>query len=120
MQRPEFITYKGKTILLEDFSYVNSTTEFIEILKEVEKMFLSQPEGSVLALFDATKAQYTSASLNFLKEVTQRTTPHTKATAVVGIEGLMVIALKSVNRFANRDFKVAKSREEAMDWLIEQ
>jgi hypothetical protein len=39
---------------------------------------------------------------------------------VVGIEGLLNIALTAVSKFSGRTFKTFKDRPSAMDWLVEQ
>ncbi|MBI9049815.1 MAG: hypothetical protein JEZ00_10370 [Anaerolineaceae bacterium] len=106
--------------MIEDFSNIKSKAEFIELLNEIERVAVKEPEGSILALFDATNAHYSSESLTYLKDVTKRVDRYMKSTSVVGIKGMLVIALRSVSKFVNRKYNLAKTREAAMDWLIEQ
>ncbi|MBI9049817.1 MAG: hypothetical protein JEZ00_10380 [Anaerolineaceae bacterium] len=120
MERIYFVEHHGKTILIQDFSNVKSTVEFIELLVESENMVATQPEGSVLALFDATNTRYSSESLSYLKESVKKSDAYMKASSVVGITGMLVYALNSVSKIVNRKYKLAKTREEAMDWLITQ
>ncbi|MBI9049816.1 MAG: hypothetical protein JEZ00_10375 [Anaerolineaceae bacterium] len=120
MQRIYATEHKGKRILIQDFSNVKSTAEFMELLDETEKMLTSEPKDSVLSIFDATNMRYSSESLSRLKGVVQRSDPHMKATSIIGIKGMMVVALKSASRLVDRQYYLAKTHEEAMDWLIEQ
>ncbi len=118
MERIKFIDYKDKKILLEDFSGLKPGEEFYEILEEARKTIHSQPASSVLALFDATDAYFDQNVINQMKEFTASNTPYIKASAVVGITGLLKIALMTVTKFAKRDFKPFNTREEALEWLV--
>jgi len=55
-----------------------------------------------------------------LKEFTKHNEPYMKASTVVGIEGILGIALMAVSRFSGRLFKTFKDRPSAMDWVVEQ
>jgi hypothetical protein len=117
MERIRFIEHKGKNILLEDFSEVKPGEEFNKILEQARLMIMSQPPKSVLALFDATGANFDMEALTALGDFVKKNTPHVKYATVVGISGLLTIALQAVQRVGGRDFKVCSSREEAMDFL---
>jgi hypothetical protein len=43
-----------------------------------------------------------------------------RASAVLGIEGVLSIALVAISRFSGRVFKTFTDRQAAMDWLVEQ
>ncbi|MBA4385735.1 MAG: hypothetical protein C0410_13440 [Anaerolinea sp.] len=117
MERVQFVTYKGKKILVEDFSNLNPGSEFNEILKKAQGMIAAEPKGSVLAVFDATGCSFNSEMLNQMKDFTTTNAPYVKKATVVGMNGLLQVALSAVSKFTGRDFISFKTREEAMDFL---
>lgn len=118
MDRIQFITYKSKKILLEDFSNTRPGTEFHENIKKAQAMIASQPPKSVLALFDATGATFNNDALSTIKEFTKANTPFIKAACVIGISGLLQVALTAASKFSGRDFVMFKTREEGLEWLF--
>jgi hypothetical protein len=119
-QRIQFIEHRGKKILVEDFSNLKAGPEFISLIGEAQRIIASQPPKSVRAVFDASGSGFNSEVLNAMKNFTNANTPYIKAAAVVGINGLLQVALTAISKFAGREFIVFKSRFEAMDWLVEQ
>lgn len=120
MERITVVEHKGKRILVQDFSGVRAGEEFDRGIAEAKAYIASQPAKSVLALFDASKAIYNTATLTALKEFTKHNEPYIKASAVVGVEGILNIALLAVSTFSGRTFKSFADRQSAMDWLAEQ
>ncbi len=118
MKRVQFITYKGKRILLEDFTFMQPGKEYGKLIKETQKMIANEPLKSVLAVFDATGCSFTKESLKQTLDFTKANTPYIKGTTVIGISGLLQIALSAVTDFAGRDFHEFPTREEAMDYLV--
>jgi hypothetical protein len=115
--RIQFVEYKNKKILIEDFTNLKPGAEFLGYIVEAQKTITSQPGKSVLAVFDATGSSFNSDILNAMKEFTRMNTPYIRAATVVGINGLLQVALTAISRFAGRDFITFKTRVEAMDWL---
>jgi hypothetical protein len=120
MERLQFITHKGKKILVEDFTNIPPGPEFIDQIKKAQALIATQPPKSVLALFDASGDHFNNENLNAMKEFTRANTPFIKAAAVVGITGLLKIALTAVSKFSGRDFITFATRAEALDWLAGQ
>jgi hypothetical protein len=120
MERIQFITYKGKKILVEDFTNLKPGPEFIQILKQAQGIIGAQSPKSVLAVFDATGSAFNNDILSAMKEFTKANTPYIKAATVVGIKGMLQIALTAVSKFSGRDFICFSTREQAMDWLVQQ
>jgi hypothetical protein len=117
-ERIHFVKYKGKTILLEDFSGVKEEDEFIALLGEVEKVVHSMPKKSLLVVVDLTNARVSPRISQASKEATASNTPYVHASAIVGISTLMQIVLRAVSAFASRELTSFATREEAMEWLI--
>ena len=120
MARISFITHKDKRILLEDFTWLKPDGEFYQTLAEAKRTIHAEPEKSVLALFDATGATFDQEVINAVKDFTVSNAPYVKAAAVVGITGLLKIALLAVKTFSGRDFKTFDTREAALEWLAAQ
>ncbi|MHC1785129.1 MAG: hypothetical protein AB9891_20675 [Anaerolineaceae bacterium] len=120
MEKVQFTTVKGKQVLIEDFTGIKPGQEFDDLIKTAHDMITGQPPKSVLAVFDATGASFNMDMLSKMKEFTASNTPFVKAAAVVGITGLLEVALSTVSKFAGRDFVSFKTRQEAIDWLVSQ
>jgi hypothetical protein len=118
IERIYFIEYKGKKILVENFSGMIPGKEFMDLLDEAAKVIRSQPAKSVLAVFDASNAHFNNEILDAMKNFTKENTPYIKGAAVVGITGLLKVALTAVSKFSGREFNPFNSREEAMEWLV--
>jgi hypothetical protein len=116
--RLQFVTYKGKKILVEDFTNLKPGAEFLAQIQNAQALIATQPPKSVLAVFDATGSAFNNESLNAMKEFTKANTPYIKAATVVGITGLLQVALSAISKFSGRDFISFKTRGEAMDWLV--
>jgi len=118
VDRVRWIEKEGIRILLEDFSHLEPNEHFLDQLAVAKNIIHSQKENSVLALFDATGSRFNNEVLDEMKSFVNSNTPYIKAAAVVGIQGLLKIALQAITRFSGRSFKVCSSREEALDWLV--
>jgi hypothetical protein len=120
MDRISFLQYKGKSILLEDFSSLRPGPEFMSTLKTAQAIIASQPPVSVLAVLDATGASYNTETLGALKNFVQANTPYLRCSAVVGVTGLLNVALTTLSRVAGRSVNLFPTRQAAMDFLIKQ
>lgn len=117
MNRVAFITHRGKRILLQDCTDLNPGPEFTRLIKTAKKMFAAEPPKSVLSLFDATGCSFSDRSLSEVKDFTIANTPYIKVAAVVGIDGLLQVALSSVIKASGREYQVFKTRNEALEYL---
>ncbi|MBN1313665.1 MAG: hypothetical protein JXB30_19840 [Anaerolineae bacterium] len=119
-QRVRFVEHKGKKILLEDFSGITDDDTLISLINEALEMVRSQPKNSVLVLVDLTNARLTPKVYQVSKAATEENSPYIKATTIVGVSGIMDILSKAVSAFARRELTSFSTREEAMDWLVQQ
>jgi hypothetical protein len=120
MERIQFIQYKNKSILLEDFSNLVPGGEFKQLIAHAQQTITSQPPQSVLALLDATNAHFDAEIMALMKEFVSANTPYIKCAAVVGIEGLLKIALMAITNAAGRSFTPFEDRQSAMEFLTSQ
>ena len=120
MSRVRFVEHQGKRILIEDFSHLSFGPEFSDTLKTAEKTIRAQPPDSVLAVFDATGVRFNNDMINAVKAFVKGNSPYIKASAVVGVEGLLNVALIGISKFSGRSFKSCNDRSAAMEWLVQQ
>lgn len=120
MGRINFITYQGKTILFGDFTDLRPGKEFQELVDAAQKLIASRPPNSVLAMFDATNARFDMDVISRMKDFVHANTPYIHASAVVGIGGLMLVALNTLSNIRGRKFPVFATREEALEYLVKQ
>lgn len=117
-ERIRFITYRGQPVLLVDVSNCSSA-EMIQLGQIVPTYVSEQPKGSVLLLADFTGAKFDKAAFETLKQAAVFDRPHLKRSAWVGTETLPKIFYENLKAFSQRDLPVFKTREEALEWLVE-
>ena len=119
-ERIRFILYKGKSILLEDFSNLRPGKEFLDTLATAQKLIAVQPPKSVLAVLDATQSSFNAEILAAMKDFVRANTPYIRSSAVVGIVGLLNVGLTAVSKVRGRPFHTFPNRDAAMEFLITQ
>jgi hypothetical protein len=119
MDHVRFITHQDNQILLIDLTNC-SAEDVIERLTEVQRMVTSQPRNSVLTLGDLTGAEFSRGAVTRLKEVAVFDRPYVKRAALVGAQSLPKVFYEGLKTFSQREFRRFKTREEAMDWLVEE
>jgi hypothetical protein len=117
--RIRFIEHQGKQILLADLSHC-SADELATLARLVPSYVTSEPRESVLLLADFTGAEFDRIAIDRLKESTVFDRPHLKRSAWVGIESLPKVFYEHIKSFSRRDLPAFKTRQEALDWLIQE
>ncbi len=115
-ERIQWTEYKGKKILISNFSNYNEE-EYIRGTEEMEKVLLKEPRGSrPLLIVDVTNSHMSKASSDRGKKTVELLTEAdiiTK-TAMVGIVGIKKIIAQAISR----DVYFAKDMESAKEWLV--
>jgi hypothetical protein len=114
-----FITHKGKQILLVDCTNCSSE-ELVKISHLVPRYVTAQPRGSVLLLADFTGAKFNKKTIEAIKPALVFDRPHLKRSAWVGTENLPKVFYQDLQAFSQRDLPTFKTREEALDWLVDE
>ena len=117
--RVQFIEHKGQQILLIDFSRCDPR-QILAIVNEVQEEVSDHARGSVLTLADFTGAQIDKAAATRIKEALAMDRPYVKRSAWIGTESLPKVFYENFKTFSRRDFPTFQTREEAMDWLVEE
>lgn len=115
-----FLNYKGKRILLEDFSNLRSEDELEKLIAQAEKVVHAQLPNSLLVVVDLTGSTFGPKTSQSSKEASKSNSPYVKASALVGMNKLMEIILNSIRTLTGRSIASFGTREEAYEWLIKQ
>jgi hypothetical protein len=117
--RIRFIEHQGKQILLLDYSL--ATAPEMQLLLEYVRMTVAQhARESLLTYADFTGATVDHAVATKMKEVLTLDRPFVKKTAWVGSESIPHAFMENFHSFSQREIATFKTREEAMDWLVEE
>lgn len=115
-----FITHNNKQILYLDVTNSPDVETSMAQFDEAKRVCQMQPEKSVLLLTDVTGAHYNTEATNHMKEFSAAITPYVRASAAVGVTGIMRIIVRSLIRISGRDIRIFDTIDEAKDWLVEQ
>ena len=111
----KWITYKGKDILLNDYSNLDEKG-FLKAMDDVDKVPIKGPEKSILCLTNITNTHATKTLTDKAKELMKERKKYMKAVAIVGVSGVKRIIAKMVVK----DVYFAKDEIDAKEWLIKQ
>jgi len=117
--RIRFITHKGNQILLVDATNC-SPKQLEEMSRLVPSYVTAEPKGSVLLLAHATGAKLDKKAMDLLKPALVLDRPHVKRSAWVGTESIPKVFFEQLKAFSQRDLPSFKTREEALEWLVEE
>ncbi len=116
--RVSFIDHKGRQVLVLDFT--NCTPEEVKaVADEAWEVVTAQPEKSVVILADFAGAQFSKDAVTRIKEVTAYDRPFVRRVAWVHTEGLPKIFYEAIKRFSQREFPTFETREQALDFLVQ-
>ncbi|MBN2149778.1 MAG: hypothetical protein JW726_20490 [Anaerolineales bacterium] len=122
-ERIQWITHKGKRILLVDQSNIRDEAQAIKLIDEVEVEILQQPKGQkVLTIFNSPNSLVTSAVTEHSKKMVANINAQgipTGPSVIVGSAGFQKAVVQML-QFFMKDIHLADSIEEAKDWLVAQ
>jgi hypothetical protein len=116
--RLRFIKHKGQVIFLIDLSHCKAK-ELLLLIEQAKVMVARQAPGSMLTLADFTGVEVDKKVITRMKEVLTLDRPYVKRSAWVGAESLPHVFHETIKSFSHREFPTFKTREEAMDWLVD-
>ena len=129
MERVRFINHKGKQVLVIDLSN-QMGREVIDTLAEAAALIRAQPLDSVRTLTDATTVEFTLRDEDggYDRILADRIRSFTSGNGAFVIAGTIVVGTDEnkrviaefVNKMSQRAFVIFETREEALDWLVEQ
>lgn len=116
--RVAFMPHKGKQVLVLDFTNC-APEEVIAVCNEVRRVVTAQPEKSVLLMADFAGAQFSKEAVTRIKEVATYDRPHVRRVAWVHTESLPKVFYDAIKRFSQREFPTFETREQALDFLVQ-
>jgi hypothetical protein len=120
MSDVSFIDHRGKKIMLMDIAGQHDPDASIALGRRALEIITIQPPQSLLLLTDVSGARFNTAAAAFMKEYSSAITPHVRASVIVGVGGIMRVILQSLIRVSGREIHVCDTRQQALDWLVEQ
>jgi hypothetical protein len=117
-ERLRFIKHKGHAIYLIDLTGC-SAKELLLLIEQVRADIARHEPGSVLTLADFTGAEVDKNVATRIKEVLVLDRPYVKRSAWVGTESLPRVFYEHFKSFSQRELPLFKTREEAMEWLVQ-
>jgi hypothetical protein len=119
MERAYFAEHKGKKFLYIDLSK-GTVEEGLAVIAKAKGIIRSQPEKSVLVFTDVTDARFNPEVTDALKEYVAGNKPYVVASAVIGVTGLKQILVNAIMKFSGRKLVMFNTKEQSLDWLVEQ
>ena len=117
MERVRFFDHDGHRILLLDCTDCGPN-ELVGVFEQARLTIAAEPPHSMLTLADFTGAQFNRKAADQMKITATYNRSHVLRSAIVGVEDLPDVYYHNLVSFSARDFPVFKTREEAMDWLV--
>lgn len=117
-ERLHFVKHKGHAIYVIDFTHC-AEKEMLVLLDMVRADIARHAPGSLLTLADFTGTEVDKIVATRIKEVLVLDRPYVKRAAWVGTENMPHIFYEHFKNFSQRDLPTFKTREEAMEWLVQ-
>jgi hypothetical protein len=112
------INHHGKQVLVVDLSNC-SAREVEKIIRALPEFVTTRPRSSVLVLSDFAGASFDQDAIRAMKESAVFDKPYIKKSAWVGAESMPEASRENLKSFSRREFPTFKTRQEALDWLVE-
>jgi len=119
MDRILFLTSHNQQVLVADCSDC-SPEELAAVIDDVPRHVTQQPLGSVLLLADFSRSVFTKETVEHLKIAAVFDRPHVKKTAWVLTQNLPKTLYESIRSFSGREIATFETREEALQYLVEE
>lgn len=117
MRKPEIIKHKEKEILYINFSNLKKKEQIIE-LKDLSGNLIQQQEvNSVLALTNLEGMFFDYEIRSHFIQVAKKNTLHIKASAIIGLYGLLSVLYNGFIKITGRNIKQFKTKKEALEYL---
>ena len=118
MDRIVFLTFRNRQVLMADLSDC-SPEDLAVVIDEVPKHVTKEPLGSVLLLADFSRSVFTRETVEHLKLAAVFDRPHLEKSAWVLTSNLDKTLYESIRSFSGREIPTFKTREEALEYLVE-
>jgi hypothetical protein len=116
------MNHKSKKVFCLDITnlQMKDTEEILAHVEQAMQKISRQPPKSVLHITNVTNTGFNTNVTNIIKEYAKHNTPYIKASAIVGLTGLQKIIYTGIKAVTGRDFYLASTMDEALQWLEHQ
>ncbi len=119
MQRTRVILHRGKQIVLQDFSHVQSPEESLRHIDEA-RAFMKQQTKGVLLVTDVTGSTFDKRVLAAIQDLAAHHKPYVASAAIVGLSPMARIAYTAISRLTGRTIRAFDDLDAAKDWLADE
>lgn len=117
MREPEEIIYKGKRIIYLDFTDLKKKNHIVQLESMGGAIIQKHNLHSALVLTNMKNMFFDYEIRNHFIEVAKANRPYVKASAVIGLYGLISLMYNSFISSSGRNIKQFKTKKEALDYL---
>lgn len=117
MKKPQIIHHKGAEIIYLDFSNMKGESDIIRLEDEGARLIQKHAFNTALTLTNMDGMYFNNTIRTHFIQRVQENTPHVKASAVIGLNGLIAMMYNSFVVLSRRNVKQFRKKEEALDYL---
>ena len=119
MTRVDEFTIDGKTFVSIDFSGIQISSDFINVIKIAKLRLAEHPENSVYTIVNMDDIRFASELKRAAVEMLKENKPYVRYGAVFGIDGVQKMMLTEILKLSGRtNMHFAFSREKAIEKLL--
>jgi hypothetical protein len=118
MREPEIITYKQKQIVYLDFTDLKKKEEILALEEKGCQYIRKQNLKSVLTLSNMEGMFFNNEIKSYFEVEVKANAPYVKASAVIGLSGLISLFYKGFVVITGRDVRSFSSKEDALEYLV--
>ena len=125
MSGSRFIEHGNKQILLQDFSNLTDVDEGLRVVAAARGFVAALaarpgPPPQLLVLTTVANSPFNPGLVEALKEIAVHHKPYVRASAIVGLTAVTRLMHRIVTMFSGRVIRAFETREQALDWLVQQ
>lgn len=117
MRTPQIINYKNHAVVYLDFSNLRSTDEINDLIGKAITEIRRRPLKSVLTLTNIDGMYFNNTIFSVFSKYVRENSPYVKASAVVGMTGLISIMYNGFVKVTGREVKAFRSETDALEYL---
>ena len=112
--------FKGKKVILLNFSNMKDLKGISEIIEEAKPIIRNNPPNSVYAISDLAGMHFNNKIRDLFTDFTGENKLYMKASAIIGATGLQNLMINGINKITGRKLKSFPNQNAAMEWLVSQ
>jgi hypothetical protein len=121
MKRIEEFQIHGKNIMYIDLSNFNSNEDFVRETALIEPEIAKYPEKSLYTITSIENVRFDSNSKEVVANYMKHNKPYIKKAVVIGFDGIKKVMINMIVKMSGRtDVHFAFSKQQAIEWLLEQ